>query len=150
LSSHALRCYMASMTGEDILAPLHGAPCINLRTFRKDGTPVDTPLWVVVIDGRPHSYTDGRSHKIKRLRRNPRVEVAASDVWGICSTPWYPAVCRFVEEGAARDRVFSAIATKYGLNWTMAQWGSLLTGRAKHRVVMELELGASPVSLGPD
>jgi uncharacterized protein len=116
--------------------------CMNVRSFRKDGTPVDTPTWVVPIDGRLYCYTDDRSYKIKRLRRNPQVEVAASDVWGIRSTAWFPGRCTVVEDEPQRRRVFDAIRDKYGIHWKMSLWGSLLTGRVKHRIVLQFDLDA--------
>lgn len=119
---------------------------MNLRSFRKDGTPVDTPLWVVVIDGKLGSYTDDRSYKVKRLRRNSRVEVAACNVWGLRSTPWYPAVCRIVEPAEQRERIFELIERKYGIHWYMSLWGSRLTGRVAHRVVLEVEPGPEPIA----
>jgi len=114
--------------------------CMNLRTFRKDGTPVDTPLWVVRVDGKFGSYTDDRSFKVKRLRNNPNVWIAAGDVWGRCSTPFYPATCRFVLEPERREHFFTAIREKYGIHWKLSLWGSLLTGRIKHRIVLEIEI----------
>ena len=119
---------------------LGSALCLSVRSFRKDGTPVDTPLWVVPIDGKFGLFTDKRSHKFKRLRRNLAVEVAACDVWGVSSTPWYPARCRFVEEPAQRERIYAAIASKYGIHWTMSTFLSRLSGRIKHRVVLEIAL----------
>jgi PPOX class probable F420-dependent enzyme len=130
---------MAAMSA-DLHDRMAKSPCLNLRSFRKDGTPVDTPLWVVSLDDGLGSYTDDRSYKVKRLRRNPRVEVAACDVWGKCSTPWYPALCRIVEEPSQRERIFTAIKGKYGIHWKMSLWGSLLTGRVKHRVVLQFEV----------
>jgi PPOX class probable F420-dependent enzyme len=126
----------------DVQDAFSNSPCMNMRSFRKDGTPVDTPLWVVYIGGRLGSYTDDRSFKAKRLRRNPRVEVAACDVWGRRSTAWYPATCRFVEEAGERDTIFQTIAAKYGIHWKMSLWGSLLTGRVQHRLVMEFDVVA--------
>jgi uncharacterized protein len=132
---------------ENLCDVLAGSVCMNLRSFRKDGTPVDTPLWVVAIDGKVASYTDDRSFKWKRVRRNPNVEVAACDVWGRRSTPWYPAVCRKVEPGERRDRIFALIRQKYGIHWYMSLWGSLLVGRTPHRVVLEFEPGTVPIAL---
>jgi len=114
--------------------------CMNVRSYRKDGTPVDTPTWVVPLDGRLCCYTDDRSYKLKRLRRNPRVEVAASDVWGLRSTPWFGARCTIVEDAHQRQHVFDALRDKYGIHWKMSLWGSLLTGRVKHRAVLCFEL----------
>ena len=110
---------------------------MKLRSFRKDGTPVDTPLWVVPVDGHFGSYTDDRSFKFKRVRRNSKVEIAACDVWGRRSTSWYAAECRIVQEEPRRAQIFGLIKNKYGIHWHLSWWGSVLTNRVKHRVVFE-------------
>jgi uncharacterized protein len=119
--------------------------CMSVRSFRKDGVPVDTPLWVAQIGDRLGSYTDDRSFKIKRLRRNPAVEVAGCDVWGRCSTPWYAARCRIVTDPEGRERIFAAIKAKYGIHWYMAYFGSLPGGRIHHRVVLEWDVTPTPL-----
>jgi PPOX class probable F420-dependent enzyme len=56
---------------------------ISLTTFRKDGTPVATPVWVVTDDGRRLLVWSGaKTWKVRRIRRNPRVLVAAASVRG--------------------------------------------------------------------
>lgn len=125
---------------DDVLATLAASLCINVRSFRKDGGAVDTPMWVVPVGAGLGNYTDGRSYKVKRMRRNPRVELAACDVWGKTSTPWYPATCRFVEDEAQRAQTFDLLRKKYGVHWYMSTWGSQLTGRIKHRLVLEFTL----------
>lgn len=128
----------------ELEAVFRDSMCMNLRSFRKDGTPVDTPTWCIPIDGRLCCYTDDRTFKYKRMRREPRIEVAACDVWGRRSTEWYSARCSFVTEPAERDRVFGALRAKYKIHYDMSLWGSLLVGRVKHRVVLQVEL-AEPV-----
>jgi PPOX class probable F420-dependent enzyme len=124
----------------DLAREFQASVCMNVRSFRRDGTPVDTPLWVIADGERFASYTDDRSFKAKRIRRNPRVEVAACDVFGRCSTPWYPARCSVVEDPAERERLFARIREKYGIHWKLSLWGSLLTNRVKHRMVLQFEL----------
>jgi PPOX class probable F420-dependent enzyme len=56
---------------------------ISLTTFKQDGTPVATPVWVVSDDGqRLLVWTGLQTWKVKRLRRDPRVIVSASDFRG--------------------------------------------------------------------
>jgi PPOX class probable F420-dependent enzyme len=124
----------------DLQAAFGTSPCMNLRSFRKDGTPVDTPLWVVAIAGKLGSYTDNRSFKAKRVQRNPQVEVAACDVWGRRSTDWYRATCRVVEAPEERNVIFRGLEQKYGIHWKMSLWGSLLTRRVPHRLVMQFDV----------
>jgi PPOX class probable F420-dependent enzyme len=49
---------------------------ISLVTFKRDGTPVATPMWFVVDGARLLVITDAHSAKVKRIRRNPEVTVA--------------------------------------------------------------------------
>ena len=55
---------------------------ISLETYRRDGTPVRTPVWFVEENGRLYFYSMAESGKAKRLRRNPRVAFAPTDARG--------------------------------------------------------------------
>jgi len=131
----------------ELLPTFQASPCMCIRSFRKDGTPVDTPTWTTPLDGKLYCYTDDRTFKVKRLRNNPDVWLAASDVWGRPSTAFYPAVCRFVLEPELRSAVFGQLKSKYGFNWHISLWGSRLVGRVAHRLVLEFEIpkGAQPL-----
>jgi uncharacterized protein len=50
---------------------------VSLVSFKRDGTPVATPIWFVVDGDRLLAITDAHSAKVKRIRRNPEVTVAA-------------------------------------------------------------------------
>jgi PPOX class probable F420-dependent enzyme len=131
----------------DAVAALSESLCMNVRSFRKDGLPIDTPVWVVAIDGGLAFFTDDRSFKFKRLRRNPRIEVAPSDVWGKVSAAWRPATCRVVDDPARKQRIFDLIAQKYGIHWTMSTLGKRLLRQLHHRVVFELVLDPEHASV---
>ncbi|MFG1927711.1 PPOX class F420-dependent oxidoreductase [Cryptosporangium sp. NPDC048952] len=55
---------------------------VSLTTYRKDGTPVATPVWQVPHDGELWIVTEAESWKVKRIRNNPQVEVVACDMRG--------------------------------------------------------------------
>jgi PPOX class probable F420-dependent enzyme len=56
---------------------------ISLTTFKRDGTPVSTPVWVVSDDGRRLLvWSAAKTWKVRRLRRDPRVLVAPSSFRG--------------------------------------------------------------------
>jgi uncharacterized protein len=56
---------------------------ISLTTFKRDGTPVSTPVWVVSDDGqRLLVWSNEKTWKVRRVRRDPRVLVAASNFRG--------------------------------------------------------------------
>ena len=53
-----------------------------LTTYRRDGTPVGTPVNMAVIGDRAYIRTWDTAWKARRIRRNPEVEVAPCTVRG--------------------------------------------------------------------
>lgn len=58
------------------------AKYIAFVSFRRDGTPVSTAVWVVPFEDGYAFTTDPDSWKVKRVRRDPNVTVQASNVRG--------------------------------------------------------------------
>ena len=70
---------MSTPTIERVAPPLAArfpGKYASLVSFKRDGTPVATPLWFVVDGDRLLAITDAHSAKVKRIRRNPEVVVA--------------------------------------------------------------------------
>jgi uncharacterized protein len=85
---------------------------IRLATYKRDGSTAATPVWVVSDDGRRLLvWTGADTWKAKRLRRDPRVLVAASDARGNAKGDAFPGTARFVDEGALVTRL---LRKKYG------------------------------------
>jgi uncharacterized protein len=53
-----------------------------VTTFRRDGTPVPTPVWVGRDGDELIVWTQTTAGKVKRVRKNPEVEVAECDFRG--------------------------------------------------------------------
>ena len=67
-----------------MVGSLAGERYISLTTFKRDGSTVSTPVWTVSDDGvRLLVWTGADSWKVKRIRRDPRVLVAASSYKGV-------------------------------------------------------------------
>ena len=94
------------------LDTLKGHRYMNLTTFRRGGEGVSTPVWFALVEGRAYVFTALDSGKVKRIRNNPRVELAPSDARGRAKGPNIPAEARLLEpsEEAAADR---ALREKY-------------------------------------
>lgn len=93
---------------------------VSITTFRKDGTPRATPVWIVDLGDREVGFTSGLdSFKVKRIADNPSVELRASDVRGRVE-PHGPVVAGTarVVTGQELDRVREAIKKKYGVAYT--------------------------------
>ena len=58
------------------------AKYIAFVSYRKDGSPVSTPVWVVPYREGYAFTTDAKSWKVKRVLSNPRVSIQASNVRG--------------------------------------------------------------------
>ena len=55
---------------------------ISLTTFKKDGSPVSTPVWVAGEDGELLVWTAADSWKVKRIKRDHHVQVAPCNAFG--------------------------------------------------------------------
>ncbi|HZP28898.1 MAG TPA: PPOX class F420-dependent oxidoreductase [Acidimicrobiia bacterium] len=111
---------------------------ILLTTYRRDGTPVGTPVHVVVDGDHAYVRTFEPSGKLKRIRRNPDVEVAPSTLRGRPTGPATPATAR-VLEGDEAEHAARLLAAKYPvLHGRLIPWYH----RRKRLVTTELELTA--------
>ncbi len=64
------------------LEPFVRQKTVLLTTYRRDGTPVGTPLSIAVDGDRAYIRSYEQAGKTKRLRNNPEVEVAPSTMRG--------------------------------------------------------------------
>jgi hypothetical protein len=55
---------------------------VSLTTYRKDGTAVATPVWQATSDGQMYIVSDADAWKVKRIRRDSRVQVTVCDFRG--------------------------------------------------------------------
>jgi PPOX class probable F420-dependent enzyme len=79
-----------------VIEDLAGARTVLLTTYRRDGSPVNTPVHLAVHEGRAFFRTFDRAGKIKRLRRNPQVEVAPCTTRGRATGPAVRARARIL------------------------------------------------------
>ena len=71
------------------LAPISNAKTILLTTYKRDGTPVATPVSVAFDGGRAFFRSYDQAWKTRRLRRNPVVQAAPATLRG---KPTGPAI----------------------------------------------------------
>lgn len=133
----------------DTLRPFATQPTVVLTTFRRDGTPVATPVSIAVDGARAFVRTYASSGKFKRIRRNPMVEVAPSTFLGRPLGPALRATAR-VLDGAEADHARRLIERKHPwLHGRLVPLAHRLTG--KRTVYLELtpEDGAGRSELRP-
>jgi uncharacterized protein len=108
---------------------------VLLTTFRRDGTPVSTPVWVVPIDeGRVGFWTSSGSGKAKRLAHTERVTLQPCNARGQvkAGTSASEATARLVT-GSEFDLITSKIKAKYGAMTKVTKLLAAIGGTFKGR-----------------
>lgn len=80
--------------GSEIPAAVHHQKYISLKTFRKNGLGVATPVWFGEEDGKLYVMTRHDMGKAKRIRNNPQVTVAPCSIRGKVTGSEFPATAR--------------------------------------------------------
>jgi PPOX class probable F420-dependent enzyme len=95
-----------------------------LTSFRRDGTPVPTPVWAVRDGDALLVWTVGDSGKVKRIRREGAVTVAPCTVRGRPKADPVPATATLLgAEGGVHAR--ELIKKKYGIQGRLFVWASV-------------------------
>jgi uncharacterized protein len=106
-------------------------------SFRRDGTPVATPVWVVPLGDREVGFwTSSQSGKAKRVRHTPGVTIQASDARGRVRHGSAPqaATARIVT-GEAFEVIRSKVKAKYGFVTHLTKIAGTLIGVIKGKRV---------------
>jgi PPOX class probable F420-dependent enzyme len=121
------------------LAPFVGQRYLNLESFKRDGTSVQTPVWFAEDCGLLYGYTLANAGKVKRIRRNPRIRLAPCTMRGIVTGPWAEAEATIVDATTAAHG-HALLRHKYGWMKRMGDLYSRLMRR--ERVVIAIRLSA--------
>jgi len=101
---------------------------------------VPTPIWVAAYDGKLYAVTNGTSVKMRRLKANDRIRLAACDGRGKVRGEWAEGHGRRIDDAALIHRAQQALESKYGWQATLLKFLSTLFGRAKHRAFIEMTI----------
>lgn len=86
------------------LAPFVKQYAVRLTSHKKDGTGVGTPVNIVVEGDHAYVRTYAKAWKVKRMRRNPEVEIAPSTVRGAPTGPEIKARVRLLDQGGEENK----------------------------------------------
>jgi uncharacterized protein len=121
-----------------LLFALATARYVSLATFRRDGREVHTPVWIAPAGGHHYVFSAGNVGKVKRLRANPQVRLAACDARGKVSSGWMEGRARIVDDPTTVAQAYRALHTKYGWAMWIADFFGKLTGRYAKRAIIEI------------
>lgn len=115
-------------------------PYVNLATYRRSGAEVRTPVWIAEHQGTCYVFSEGRAGKVKRIRNNPAVRLAACDVRGKLKSDWIDGTARIVRDQSEIDVMYPAFTAKYGWQMRLGNLLSRLTGRFHRRAIIAITL----------
>lgn len=112
---------------------------ISIKTFRKNGEGAATPVWFLEDKDKFYICTGGATYKVKRIRNNPEVQIAASDASGNLKGEYFEGKARIL----ARDEV-DPIYTLFRKKYRGFRMGNFLANlgkkEEKKRLYLEITL----------
>ena len=101
------------------LRPFEKQAYLNLKTFRKTGIGVPTPVWFAEHEGVLYVRTIDGSGKVNRIRNHSNVQVAPCDSRGKLLGEWLEAQAHLVTNQGTIDLVDRLLNQKYGFQRTL-------------------------------
>ena len=92
---------------------------LSVTSFKRDGTGVATPVWFVSDGQRLFALTDLHSGKVRRIRRNPRVLVAACRADGKLRSEPVPGRAEVLTATPHLERVQKLLIARYKTSYRL-------------------------------
>jgi len=109
---------------------------INLETYKKDGTPIRTPVWFVINTDLIYVITRDSTGKVKRLRNNQDVRIVSCSFKGEAKNEWVKGAAEMIT-GEEADKAIKLRKKKYGM---FARLTGIFTSQKGNLVVYSIEL----------
>jgi len=109
---------------------------INLETYKKDGTPIRTPVWFVIDKDLIYVITRDSTGKVKRLRNNLDVRTVPCSFKGEPKNEWIKGKADMIT-GEEADEIIKLRKKKYGF---AARLSGLFTSQKGNLVVYSIDL----------
>jgi PPOX class probable F420-dependent enzyme len=90
------------------------AQYVALTTYRRDGTPVTTPVWAAAEGESLYLFSNAAAGKVKRLRNSSRAAVAPCTATGKVTGAQLPAEA-FNLTNDQMPKVWTLLTKKYGM-----------------------------------
>ena len=109
---------------------------INLETYKKDGTPVRTPVWFVIDNDLIYVITRDSTGKVKRLQNNQDVQIVSCSFKGEPKNEWVKGKTEMIT-GEEADKAIKLRKKKYGMS---ARLIGLFTSQKGNLVVYSIKM----------
>ena len=109
---------------------------INLETYKKDQTPVKTPVWFVIENDQIYITTKETTGKVKRLRNNQNGRIAVCSMKGDIKGDWISVGLEQINEDSDVEKIVKLRKKKYGFS---ARLISMFTSQKGKTVAYSLQ-----------
>ena len=120
----------------DMLEQFSEQKYINLETYKRDNTPIKTPVWFVIDNGLVYIITRESTGKVKRLKNNQNVRIVPCSFKGEIKSEWVNGKAQKIM-GSEADKVIKIRKKKYRF---AVRLSGLFTSQKGNLVVYSIEL----------
>lgn len=99
-----------------------------------------TPVWVAVHEGAGYVFSEPNVGKVKRIRSNPKVQIAECDMRGGLLGDWANGTARLVDDEHEIAAMYPAFNKKYGFIMSVTNFMAKLAGRYQRRQIIAVTL----------
>ena len=100
---------------------------INLETYKRDSTSVNTPVWFVIDKGLVYIISRESTGKVKRLKNNQNVRIVTCSFSGKTKNEWVNGKAQKIT-GSEADKVIEIRKKKYGFSARLVEVKLQLSG----------------------
>ena len=110
---------------------------LNIETYKKDQTPVQTPVWFVIENDQIYITTKETTGKVKRLRNNQNARIAICSMKGDVKGDWINVGLQRINEDSDVEKIVKLRKKKYGFS---ARLISMFTSQKGKTVAYSIEI----------
>ena len=89
---------------------------LSLETYKRDSTPIQTPVWFVTENDQLYITTKETTGKVKRLRNNQNARIAVCSMKGDIKSNWVDVGLEKIPEESDVEKIVKLRKKKYGFS----------------------------------
>ena len=89
---------------------------LSLETYKRDSTPIQTPVWFVTENDQLYITTKETTGKVKRLRNNQNARIAVCSIKGDIKSDWVDVGLEKIPEESDVEKIVKLRKKKYGFS----------------------------------
>ena len=89
---------------------------LSLETYKRDNTPIQTPVWFVTENDRLYITTKETTGKVKRLRNNQNARIAVCSMKGDIKSDWVDVGLEKIPQESDVEKIVKLRKKKYGFS----------------------------------